>query len=454
MEVSTSDTQSTSNGTSRVDIKREPTENAEVSTQAGGDADTRNQNELEANRLGGDRKVKGTSPQPGASTGRSMEVENGANNSKNQETQYENVATRKTENAGLSAPDLQLDWLTDSSSDDDVQVLGEENNQQEVIDLTSSPGANVPVESPSHNSPIPEPMVSAPRAPCPPSHSPYHHGTVYEPQRASDIPIYHHHHPHIPHPFVRTRVRVGTCMVPCPTCCCAPNAHTHPPPPMAHRDRRRNAVPIPPPYLVHERLWQRQQHMLEVQRRSMMGEMVGGLGPGLNQYPPAYAASPRPTTYLSFPDHFEQNDGGQMPMMLDGQNVHHHMHHHLQMNPSHLHISIQPSVMGPSLSLAAHMAAMVRAASASEARRSSRGASRAVIERNTYRHAYARPAPHHQDEKCTICLSIFEVESDCRRLPCMHLFHMECVDQWLSTNKHCPICRVDIETHLNKDANF
>lgn len=34
----------------------------------------------------------------------------------------------------------------------------------------------------------------------------------------------------------------------------------------------------------------------------------------------------------------------------------------------------------------------------------------------------------------------------------MHLFHTDCVDQWLVTNKHCPICRVDIETHLNKDT--
>jgi len=34
----------------------------------------------------------------------------------------------------------------------------------------------------------------------------------------------------------------------------------------------------------------------------------------------------------------------------------------------------------------------------------------------------------------------------------MHLFHTDCVDQWLVTNKHCPICRVDIETHMAKDA--
>nr|CAD7426783.1 unnamed protein product [Timema monikensis] len=54
-------------------------------------------------------------------------------------------------------------------------------------------------------------------------------------------------------------------------------------------------------------------------------------------------------------------------------------------------------------------------------------------------------------EKCTICLSEFEDNEDVRRLPCMHLFHIECVDQWLGTNKRCPICRVDIETHLNKD---
>ena len=39
----------------------------------------------------------------------------------------------------------------------------------------------------------------------------------------------------------------------------------------------------------------------------------------------------------------------------------------------------------------------------------------------------------------------FEEEEDVRRLPCMHLFHVPCVDQWLGLNKRCPICRADIE---------
>ena len=35
----------------------------------------------------------------------------------------------------------------------------------------------------------------------------------------------------------------------------------------------------------------------------------------------------------------------------------------------------------------------------------------------------------------------------------MHLFHIECVDQWLPTNKRCPICRVDIEKKANGDQD-
>ena len=86
----------------------------------------------------------------------------------------------------------------------------------------------------------------------------------------------------------------------------------------------------------------------------------------------------------------------------------------------------------------------------------SRGASQGTIDRNTLSHSYKRllrPGDSSADgddalEKCTICLCEFEENEDVRRLPCMHLFHKGCVDQWLSSNKRCPICRVDIETQI------
>nr|KAF6358952.1 ring finger protein 165 [Pipistrellus kuhlii] len=47
---------------------------------------------------------------------------------------------------------------------------------------------------------------------------------------------------------------------------------------------------------------------------------------------------------------------------------------------------------------------------------------------------------------------MLEDGEDVRRLPCMHLFHQLCVDQWLAMSKKCPICRVDIETQLGADS--
>ncbi|XP_056097923.1 E3 ubiquitin-protein ligase RNF165 isoform X2 [Rhinichthys klamathensis goyatoka] len=92
-----------------------------------------------------------------------------------------------------------------------------------------------------------------------------------------------------------------------------------------------------------------------------------------------------------------------------------------------------------------------------------RGAVQTTIERCTFPHKYKKRRPLDlkigmyeeeldTDEKCTICLSMLEDGEDVRRLPCMHLFHQACVDQWLATNKKCPICRVDIETQLSPDS--
>lgn len=49
-----------------------------------------------------------------------------------------------------------------------------------------------------------------------------------------------------------------------------------------------------------------------------------------------------------------------------------------------------------------------------------------------------------EEEKCSICITEFEDKEKVRRLPCKHLFHVNCVDTWLVQNSHCPICKTDI----------
>jgi len=45
--------------------------------------------------------------------------------------------------------------------------------------------------------------------------------------------------------------------------------------------------------------------------------------------------------------------------------------------------------------------------------------------------------------RCQICLSDFEKNEECRVLAnCKHVFHRECIDQWLTTGRNsCPLCR-------------
>ncbi|KAJ4963455.1 hypothetical protein NE237_023394 [Protea cynaroides] len=48
--------------------------------------------------------------------------------------------------------------------------------------------------------------------------------------------------------------------------------------------------------------------------------------------------------------------------------------------------------------------------------------------------------------ECSICLSSLEEEEMVRLLPnCLHLFHTQCIDIWLSSQSTCPICRTMAE---------
>nr|DAD32383.1 TPA_asm: hypothetical protein HUJ06_011234 [Nelumbo nucifera] len=49
-------------------------------------------------------------------------------------------------------------------------------------------------------------------------------------------------------------------------------------------------------------------------------------------------------------------------------------------------------------------------------------------------------------EDCRICLEEFEAGSWISRMPCSHVFHRDCLTQWLSQSHYSPLCRFEMPT--------
>ena len=50
-----------------------------------------------------------------------------------------------------------------------------------------------------------------------------------------------------------------------------------------------------------------------------------------------------------------------------------------------------------------------------------------------------------EDEVCAICLVRFRMQDDVRVLGiCEHVFHLGCIDQWLTLSATCPYCKRDV----------
>ncbi|KAI3672987.1 hypothetical protein L6452_39092 [Arctium lappa] len=49
------------------------------------------------------------------------------------------------------------------------------------------------------------------------------------------------------------------------------------------------------------------------------------------------------------------------------------------------------------------------------------------------------------DTLCSVCLADYEAEDRLQQIPaCKHVFHMECIDHWLSSHTTCPLCRLSL----------
>ncbi|KAG6735319.1 hypothetical protein POTOM_062120 [Populus tomentosa] len=50
-----------------------------------------------------------------------------------------------------------------------------------------------------------------------------------------------------------------------------------------------------------------------------------------------------------------------------------------------------------------------------------------------------------EDLECCICLAKYKDKEEVRKLPCSHMFHLKCVDQWLRIISCCPLCKQGLE---------
>ncbi|KAJ4828780.1 hypothetical protein Tsubulata_023757 [Turnera subulata] len=53
--------------------------------------------------------------------------------------------------------------------------------------------------------------------------------------------------------------------------------------------------------------------------------------------------------------------------------------------------------------------------------------------------------PGSGDVECCICLAKYREKEEVTQLPCSHMFHLKCVDQWLRIISCCPLCKQELE---------
>ena len=54
-----------------------------------------------------------------------------------------------------------------------------------------------------------------------------------------------------------------------------------------------------------------------------------------------------------------------------------------------------------------------------------------------------------EKKKCIICMDFFSNNDNTIYLPCIHLFHEDCIKEWCKRNPICPLCKCDINNISN-----
>ena len=76
---------------------------------------------------------------------------------------------------------------------------------------------------------------------------------------------------------------------------------------------------------------------------------------------------------------------------------------------------------------------------------------RRAIDEGAPLYANVRARDHHTC--CAVCLQEMIAEELAVRLPCEHIFHEDCVRQWLTSQHTCPTCRAPLPTRGETRSN-
>ncbi|XP_031418311.1 RING finger protein 11a [Clupea harengus] len=68
------------------------------------------------------------------------------------------------------------------------------------------------------------------------------------------------------------------------------------------------------------------------------------------------------------------------------------------------------------------------------------------LPRGTYRPSQTHPEK--RVKECVICMMDFETGESVRFLPCLHTYHVDCIDAWLMRSFTCPSCLEPVDAAL------
>ena len=64
-----------------------------------------------------------------------------------------------------------------------------------------------------------------------------------------------------------------------------------------------------------------------------------------------------------------------------------------------------------------------------------------IRRQNRITHIIINSDEEYINDECSICLDKFQKKNIVNRLPCRHIFHYNCLRDWLKDNNTCPLCR-------------